>query len=81
MIYYSGYYTENMSAFLEYRLQPIAQKIKSYIKDTDNFLRKLDVLPSLPEDITLCTIDVVGLYPNIPHGNGFAAMQKALDAR
>ena len=63
----SGYYTENMSAFIEYHLKPIAQKVKSYIKDTNGFLRKLDALPSLPEDIILFTIDVVGLYPNIPH--------------
>ena len=63
----SGYYTENMSAFLEYHLKPIAQKIKSYIKDTNDFLRKLDALPSLPEDIVLCTMDVVVLYPNITY--------------
>ena len=43
----SGYYTENMSAFLEYYLKPIAQEIKSYIRDTNDFLRKLDALPSL----------------------------------
>ena len=43
----SGYYTENMSAFFEYHLKPIAQKIKSYIKDINDFLRKLDALPSL----------------------------------
>ena len=49
----SGYYTENMSAFLEYHLKPIAQKIKSYIKDTNDFLRKLDALPSLLVDIIL----------------------------
>ena len=49
-----------MSAFLEYLLKPTAQKIKSYIKDTNDVLRKLDALPSLPEDI-LCTIDVVSL--------------------
>ena len=70
-----------MSAFLEYHLKPIAQDIKSYIKDTNDFLRKLDALPSLPEDIILCTIDVVGLYPNIPHEDGLVAMRKALDAR
>ena len=27
----SGYYTENISAFLEYHLKPISQKVKSYI--------------------------------------------------
>ena len=42
----SGYYTENMSAFLEYHLKPIAQEIKSYIKDPNDFLRKLDGCPS-----------------------------------
>ena len=35
----------------------------------------------MPEDIILCTIDVVGLYPNIPHEDGLLAMRKTLDAR
>ena len=61
-----GYYTKNISDILEYHLKLIAQKVKSYIKDTNDFLRKLDVLPSLPEDIILFTIDVVGLCPNKP---------------
>ena len=77
----SGYYTENISAFLEYHLKPISQKGKSYIKDTNDFLRKLDALPSLPEDTILCAIDVVGLYPNIPHEDGLVAMRKKLDER
>ena len=77
----SGYCTENISAFLEYHLKPISQKVKSYIKDTNDFLRKLDALPSLPEDTILCAIDVVGLNPNIPHEDGLVAMRKALDER
>ena len=36
-----GYYTENISSFLDYHLQPLAQKVKSYIKDTNHFLSKL----------------------------------------
>ena len=77
----SGYYTENISTFLEYYLEPISQKVKSYIKDTNDFLRKLDALPSLPEDTILCTIDAVGLYPNIPHEDGLVAMRETLDER
>ena len=38
-------------------------------------------LPPLPDDVILCTIDVVGLYPNIPHDEGLIAMRKALDLR
>ena len=29
-----GFYTENISSFLDYHLQPLAQKVESYIKDT-----------------------------------------------
>ena len=35
----SGYYTENISAFLDYHLQPLSQGVRSYIKDTNDFLR------------------------------------------
>ena len=35
----------------------------------------------MPEYIILCTIDVAGLYPNIPHEDELVAMPKALDAR
>ena len=57
------------------------QCIKSYIKDTNDFSRKLDALLSLPEDTILCIRDVAGLYPNIPHEDGLVTMQKALDQR
>ena len=59
----SGYYTENISSFLENHLQ-LAQVVKSYIKNTNEFLKKLRSLPKLPDDIILCTMDVVGLYPD-----------------
>ena len=32
-------------------------------------------------EVILCTIDVVGLYPNIPHNEGLIAMRIALDLR
>ena len=74
-------FTQNISSFIEYHLKPLAQNIKSYIRDTNDFLSKLASLPPLPDDVILCTIDVVGLYPNIPHDEGLIAMRKALDLR
>ena len=35
------------------------------MKDTNDFLQKLRSWPNLPNDIISCTVDVVGLYPNI----------------
>ena len=77
----SGYYTENISSFLDHHLQPLAQAVKSYIKDTNEFLKKLRFLPKLPDGIILCTMDVVGLYPNIPHEEGLSALRKRLETR
>ena len=77
----SRFFTENISTFLEYHLKPLSQKVKSFIKGTNDFLKKLNELRDLPDDFILCTIDVVGLYPNIPHEEGLEAIQKALDKR
>lgn len=35
----------------------------------------------MPDGAILCTIDVVGLYPNIPHDYGLAALRQALNTR
>ena len=77
----SGYYTENISSFLDHHLQPLAQAVKSYIKDTNEFLKKLRSLPKLPDDIISCTVDVVGLYPIIPHEEGLSSLRKKLEIR
>ena len=62
-------------------MQPLAQKVKSYIKDTNHFLSKLKSLGKLPQGAILCTIDVVGLYPNIPHSKGLTSLRRFLELR
>ena len=68
-----------MSAFLEYNLKQLSQKIKSFIKVTNDFLKKLYELRDLRDDFILCIIDAVGLYPNIPHKERLETIRKALD--
>ena len=51
---HSGCYIANISFFIEYYLKPLAQNVKSYIKDTNDFLCKLASFPPLPDDVTLC---------------------------
>ena len=76
-----GYYSENISSFLDFQLQPLAREVKSYIKDTNDFLKKLRSLPNLPDDIIFCTVDIFGLYPNILHDEGLSALRKRPDLR
>ena len=59
----------------------MTQKVKSYTKDTNDFLRKKASLSPLSDDIILCTIDVVGLYQNIPHDGSLMALRKSLESR
>ena len=44
-------------------------------------MRKLKELGQLPVVTFLCTIDVVCLYPNIPHDEGLAFLKEFLDSR
>ena len=72
----SGHYAENISLFRDHDLQALAKAVKSYIKDTNEFLKKLRSLPKFPDRIILYTMDIVGLYANIPHEEGLSALEK-----
>ena len=73
--------TEKLSAFVDVYLQPLAQTTKSYIKDTNHFLQKLNDLGVIPPESILVTIDVTSLYTNIPHREGILACKDALEKR
>ena len=72
----SKYYTANISALLEFHLKPLAKKVKSYIKDTNDIFKKTASLLPFPDDTILCTIDLMDLHPNIPHGQGLIALRR-----
>ena len=76
-----GYYTENKSAVLDYHLQPLVQKVKSYIRDTNHFLSKLKSLGKLPKGAILSTTDVAGLYPNILRSERLTSLRRFLELR
>ena len=59
-------------------MQPKVPEEQSYIKDTDDFLKKLRVPPNLPDNIILCTVAVAGLYSSIPYDEGLPALGKRL---
>ena len=72
---------KKVSEFLDHHLKPIMQEGWSYIKDTEDFLKKIQNMGKIPQDSILVTADVVGLYPSIPHNAGLRGLKDALDCR
>ena len=53
----------------------------SYIKVSNNFVKKIKHLKNIPDNAILVTADVVGLYPGIPYKAGLRALKEVLDRR
>lgn len=73
--------TENISHFVNHHTSHIPEMMDSFIQDTPHLLRMLQDINStttLPADTFLVSIDVVGLYPNIPQNEGIAAFKKVI---
>ena len=70
--------TEPMSKHVDKILQRYVTKIKSYVKDTTDFLNKIKSVP-LSSDSILVTMDVKSLYTNIPHDHGVEALRTFLE--
>ena len=53
----------------------------SYIKDFNDFIKKIKHLKNILDNNILVTADVVGLYPSIPHKAELRTLQEVLDRR
>ena len=74
-------HTSNISSFVDYHIQDSAKSLKSYVKDTTDFINKTSNSGELPEESYLVTMDVKALYMNIPNDEGLLALKKALDQK
>jgi hypothetical protein len=72
--------TEKISEFIDFHLRPFVENLPSHIKDTTDYLKKMENL-TIPENTTLVTMDVTFLYTNIPHDDGIAACRKIWEQR
>ncbi|XP_077674347.1 uncharacterized protein LOC144265548 [Eretmochelys imbricata] len=64
------------SDLLNYR--PYTTSTPSYLRDTTDFLRKLQSIGDLPENTILATMDVEALYTNTPHKDGLQAVRNSI---
>lgn len=71
--------THRLSEFIDIVLKPFMCKIKSYVKDTGDFLQKLPQDTNLTNEDKIITCDVVNLYSNIDHALAKNAVNYWLD--
>ena len=68
--------TERISSFVDRLLQPIAQRQKSYVKDSTNFINFVE-RTKIHQDTILVSMDVASLYTNIPQEEGITIVCRA----
>ena len=74
--------TEKMAEVAEYELQEYVLGSPSYIRDTTDFINKLQEIDEpIPEGAFLFCFDVCKLYPSVPKEEGIAACREALETR
>ena len=67
-----------ISNFVDYYLQPEVKKLKSYIKDTTDFIKKVEAIDHVSDDSYLVSLDIRLLYTNISHKEGIEALKQKL---
>ena len=73
--------TTNLARYVDHHLQPLAANLPSFVKDTGDFLRKIEKTKKVRPNSILVTMDVSSLYTSIPHKEGLTAVAHALEAR
>ena len=78
--------TENIGIFVEKHLKELATLHPTYLKDTPDFLRKIENQINqqpqvLPKNAIIVTMDVTGLYTNIPQNECTQSALEALNER
>ena len=72
-------HSSRISEFVDIQLEPIVNNIKSHIKDTIDFINKIETIQNIPKDTILVTMDVKSLFTQIPHTEGTNAVAGAIE--
>lgn len=68
---------ERISEFVDFFLQPFVIKQHTYIKDTSDFIRKVEQI-HVPAGALIITLDYESMYTNIVHEEAITAVRKTI---
>ena len=80
----SGSMYENVSTFVEHFIKEAGTTHQTYLKDTPDFFRFIEEINktgNISEKSMLLTMDVIGLFTNIPKEDGINAVTEALEEK
>ena len=58
-------------------MQPEVKNLKSYVKDSTGFIKKIEAIDYVSDDSYLVPLDVCSLYTNIPHKEEIEAVKQS----
>ena len=68
---------ERISEYVDFLLQPFVSEQHTYIKDTSDFIRKVELI-TVPNNALIITLDYESMYTNIIHEEAVNAVRNAL---
>ena len=68
-------HTTKISKYVDNQLQPHVKELKSYFKDSTDFIRKINSMEKIPDNSILVTMDVRSLYTSIPNKERIEAVE------
>jgi hypothetical protein len=77
----NGHPTEKISEFVDFHLRPHVDALPSHLKDTTDYLQKMESMNPFPSGTFFDSMDVTSLCTNIPHNDGIAACREVWDQR
>ena len=79
----NGSATENLSLYVEGVCGPLANNLRSNIKDTGHMLEIVDQLNAtgIPEGAILVSLDVENMFPSIDNERGLSTLRNKLNSR
>lgn len=73
--------TEPMSQYIDLHIKSLVSQLPSYLKDTNDFLNRIDSIQSIQDIDKLYTMDVTSLYTHVPHKECLEELSHLLNLR
>ena len=73
--------SEPISQYIDLQIKGLVFQLPSFLKDTTDFLNKIDAIENIQESDFLCSLDITSLYTNVPNQESLISLAYYLNQR